>query len=167
MSERLETIEGRPALVFERRLDHSVERVWRAIADPGELAQWFVAPIGWTPREGERFESMGAAGEVTRVEEPRLLEWVWGGELQRVELTPDGDGCLLVLTHLFDRREQAGDHAGGWDWHLRRLDALLAGRNPSGEEERAHLRARTDAYSERFGIDPEIGRRALAEHGIE
>ena len=71
-----------------------------------------------------------------------------------------------MLTHGFDERDHAGQHAGGWDWHLRRLDALLAGRDPSGEEELAHLRERTDAYSERFGIDPEIGRRALAEHGI-
>ena len=30
----LETIDGRPALRFDRTLAHSVERVWRAITDP-------------------------------------------------------------------------------------------------------------------------------------
>lgn len=32
----LETIDGRPALRFERTLAHSVERVWRAISDPAD-----------------------------------------------------------------------------------------------------------------------------------
>ena len=39
----LETIDGRPALRFERRLAHSVERVWRAVTEPAELERWFVA----------------------------------------------------------------------------------------------------------------------------
>ena len=34
----LETVDGRPALRFERRLPHSVERVWRAISEPAVLA---------------------------------------------------------------------------------------------------------------------------------
>ena len=41
----LETIDGRPALRFERRLAHSVQRVWHAVTEPAELAQWFVAPV--------------------------------------------------------------------------------------------------------------------------
>jgi uncharacterized protein YndB with AHSA1/START domain len=40
----LETIDGRPALRIERRLAHTVARVWRAVTEPDELAQWFVAP---------------------------------------------------------------------------------------------------------------------------
>ncbi len=37
------SIDNRPALRFERRLDHSVERVWRAVTEPAELDRWFVA----------------------------------------------------------------------------------------------------------------------------
>ncbi len=35
MNGTLQTIDGRPALRFERRLDHSIERVWRAVTEPG------------------------------------------------------------------------------------------------------------------------------------
>jgi len=48
-----QTIDGRPALRFERRLDHSIERVWRAVTEPAELARWFVAEAPWTPAAGE------------------------------------------------------------------------------------------------------------------
>ena len=56
----LETIDGRPALRFERTLAHSVERVWRAISDPAELERWFPAAADWTPATGETFEAYGA-----------------------------------------------------------------------------------------------------------
>jgi uncharacterized protein YndB with AHSA1/START domain len=32
---------GRYVLRFERHLGHSVERVWRALTEPSELAHWF------------------------------------------------------------------------------------------------------------------------------
>jgi uncharacterized protein YndB with AHSA1/START domain len=38
-----------PAVRLERRLPHPVERVWRAVNEPSELAQWFVAPVERTP----------------------------------------------------------------------------------------------------------------------
>ena len=50
-----QTVDGRPALRVERRLNHSVERVWRAITEPQELARWFVAEAQWTPALGEEF----------------------------------------------------------------------------------------------------------------
>ena len=60
----LETIDGRPALRFERTLADSVERVWRAISDPAELERWFPAAVDWTPATGETFEAHGGSGEV-------------------------------------------------------------------------------------------------------
>ena len=47
----LETINGRPALRFERMLTHSVERVWRAISVPAELERWFPAAADWTGKD--------------------------------------------------------------------------------------------------------------------
>jgi uncharacterized protein YndB with AHSA1/START domain len=63
-STTLTTIDGRPALRLERRLPHAVERVWRAVTEPAELAQWFVAPVAWGPALGERWEAFGAQGEI-------------------------------------------------------------------------------------------------------
>ncbi len=56
----LQTIDGRPALRFERHLAHSVQRVWRAVTEPSEVAQWFVAPVPWTPMLGETSRATGA-----------------------------------------------------------------------------------------------------------
>ena len=72
MNGTLQTIDGRPALRFERRLAHPIERVWRAVTEPAELARWFVAPVPWTPALGETFEGVEPGGPVRRVRlEPR------------------------------------------------------------------------------------------------
>ena len=163
----LETVDDRPAVRLERRLPHPVERVWRAVSEPGELAQWFVAPVEWTPATGETFTSMEQPGEVTEVDPPSVLAWTWGGEAFRFELRPDGDGCVLVFTHVFDDRDQAANYASGWDVHFARLDAHLAGARLSEEQYLEPLVELTDFYSERFGIDPEIGRHAIAQYHPE
>jgi uncharacterized protein YndB with AHSA1/START domain len=163
----LETVDGRPTLRFERRLPHPIDRVWRAVSEPRELAQWFVAPVEWTPEVGETFTSMEQPGEVTEVDPPRALEWVWGGEAFRFQLEPNGDGCVLVFTHAFDERTFGPQHASGWDAHLARLEAHLAGRTMSEEEFLAPLVELNDFYAERFGMDAEVGRRAIAQYHPE
>ena len=164
MDGTLEMIDGRPALRFERRLAHPVDRVWRAITEPDELEAWFVARPEWRPEVGETFNAMDQDGEVTDVEPPNLLAWNWGGELFRFELSADGDGCLLVFTHVFDDRKFGAQHATGWETHFARLDALLAGA-PRGEEEAMEEWGEIhERYAERFGLDPEVGRRALAAY---
>ncbi len=153
MNGRLETVDDRPALRFERRLDHSVERVWRALTDPSELGEWF--PPG---EEGL---------EVTDSDPPRLLAGTWYGDVLRFELQPDGDGCLLVFSHAFADRETAARTAAGWDRCFARLDALLAGAPMSEAESLQAWPEVHELYAEEFGVDPEIGRRAFAEHPIQ
>ena len=46
--------EGRPAVRFVRTYPHPVERVWRAVSDPAELAHWFPSAVTVEPREGGR-----------------------------------------------------------------------------------------------------------------
>jgi uncharacterized protein YndB with AHSA1/START domain len=164
MNGTLKTIDGRPALRFERRLAHSVERVWRAITEPDELEAWFVARPEWKPEVGETFNAMDQDGEITDVEPPNLLAWNWGGELFRFELSPDGDGCRLVFTHVFDERKYGAQHATGWEVHFARLDSLLAGERLGQEEAMAEWAGLHERYAEEFGLDPEVGRRALAAY---
>jgi uncharacterized protein YndB with AHSA1/START domain len=131
------TVDGRPALRLERRLDHSIERVWRAVTEPAELRQWFVAEAPWTPAAGEEFEAAGQSGRITALEPPSLIAWTWGVERYSFELTPDGEGCVLVFTHVFDPElGPAWQHAAGWETYFNRLDAHLAGGFLS--EEAAH-----------------------------
>jgi uncharacterized protein YndB with AHSA1/START domain len=135
MNGRLTTVDDRPALRFERRLNHSIERVWRAITEPAELARWFVSPVEWTPALSEVFEGEGQRGEIGELQAPRVIAWSWGVERYRFELRPDGDGCLLIFTHVFDDRLGPGaQHAAGWEAYLNRLDAHLAGGFLSEEE---------------------------------
>jgi uncharacterized protein YndB with AHSA1/START domain len=107
-------------LVLVRDLRHPPAKVWRALTEPEHLRQW-------APFDADR--SLGAVGpvtlstvgtpqsaetRVTRAEEPRLLEFVWGGEM-RWELTPNGEGTRLKLWHKIDRRFVSMGAAG---WHI-------------------------------------------------
>ncbi len=98
ISGTLEQIDGRPALRFERRLPHSVQRVWRAVTEPTELERWFVAPVPWTPVDGEAFEAGGQSGRITELDPPHVIRWEWGAERYAFELAPQGR-WLRVADH--------------------------------------------------------------------
>ena len=144
-----EKIDGRPALRFERRLDHPIERVWRAITEPDELRHWFPP--------GEQLQ-------VTHSEPPHLLAGNWYGDELSFELRPDGDGCVLVVTHAFAEREKAARDAAGWDRCFVRFEALLRGEQMSEEESLDGWPEVHERYAAEFGVDPELGRQAFAEH---
>ncbi len=163
----LETIDGRPALRFERRLPYPVQRVWRAVTEPAELERWFLAPVPWTPALGETFEGEGQRGEITALEEPLLLAWSWADERYRFELRPDGDGCVLVFTHVFDARYgPAAQHAAGWEAYLERLAAQLAGGQLTEEAAHGAIGELHEHYAIRFDQDPAPGRRMIAGMGF-
>ena len=109
-----ETVDDRPALIFERRLAHPVERVWRAVTEPAELAHWFPSAVSGelTPGGTLTFEFPGGdmptiEGEVIEVDPPRSLAFTWGDDVLRIELERDDDGCVLRFTVLFDDSELA------------------------------------------------------------
>ena len=170
MSTTLEQIDNRPALRVERRLAHPVERVWRAVTEPEELNNWFVAPVEWQPGQSSTFEGMGQTGEITEFEAPRVIAWTWGGEDFRFELSAgddEGDGCLLVFTHVFADRALGAQHAAGWDAYFSRLDAHLAGGHLSEEAAHAGIGERHEGYAARFGVDPRRGREQIASMPFE
>jgi uncharacterized protein YndB with AHSA1/START domain len=148
-----QTVDGRPALVFERRLDHPIERVWRAVTEPAELARWFVVTeVPWTPAAGEEFEAAGETGRITALEPPRLLAWTWGSERYSFELTPEGDGCVLVFTHVYNPELGPGwQHAAGWETYLNRLDAHLAGGFLAEEDAHAGIQDLMSRYRATLG----------------
>lgn len=158
----LETVDGRPALRFERLLSYPVERVWRAVSVPAELEQWFPAAAQWTPAVGETIELGGMTGEVTEVEPPHRLAWTFAGDLYAFDLTEHDQGRRLVFVHVFDDRSAAARTAAGWDAYLSRLTPHLAGEHLSEEESHQAWDKVRERYAERFDIDPEPGRRFLA-----
>ena len=162
MDGTLETIDGRPALRFERRLAHSVERVWRAVSEPAELERWFPAAAEWTPAAGETFEAAGMTGEVTEVAAPHRLAWTFNGERYSFVLAAHEGGCLLVFTHVFDDRALAAQTAAGWETYFSRLEPHLAGGFLSEAEAHAPWAELHEGYAERLGVDPTPGRRFIA-----
>jgi uncharacterized protein YndB with AHSA1/START domain len=149
-------------LVLVRDLRHPPAKVWRALTEPEHLRQW-------APFDADR--SLGAVGpvtlstvgtpqvaetRVTRAEEPRLLEYTWGGEM-RWELEPLGEGTRLKLWHKIDRRFVSMG-AAGWHICLDVLERLVAG-EPIGrivgpevmnDERWQRLNAE---YAKQFGVE--------------
>ena len=146
-----QTIDGAPALRLERTLPHDIERVWRAVTEPAELARWFVAEVPWTPTPGETFEAGGEPGRITALEPPRRLAWTWGKERYSFELTTAAGATTLVFTHVFNPELGPGyQHAAGWDAYFDRLEAHLAGGHLSEEDAHRDMDARLARYRERF-----------------
>jgi SAM-dependent methyltransferase len=149
-----EEIEGQHVLSFERRLRHSIERVWAAITEPEELRAW-LARAEIEPREGGRIalewensvtadeaarygiEGVDTSGEaptmqgtITRFDPPRLIEYDTDihGTL-RWELREDPAGCVLSFINTLPPVDETGraQALAGWHIHLDLLDEALAG----------------------------------------
>lgn len=165
MTERatLRTIDGQPTLRFERRLRHSPAKVWRAISDPAEMSHWFPAAVETELRPGApmRFTFPETApvggeweGEVLEVDPPKVYMFRWHLDVLRLELIPDGDGCLLVFTQTVGGgpvgRLGAGRTAAGWDDCLDQLVAQVDG-GPAAE--RSDWLTPMSGYIAEFGLD--------------
>lgn len=159
----LETIDGRPALRFELSLAYPIEIVWQAVSVPSELAQFFPGAADWTPAAGETIDVGGMPLDVTQVEAPHLLTWTFAGQPQSFELAEQGGGCRLVFTHVIDDLP-AAQTATGWEIYLSRLEPHLAGGHLSDEEAHRPWLEIHELYAERFGVDPEPGRRWAAQN---
>jgi uncharacterized protein YndB with AHSA1/START domain len=110
-------------LVLVRNLRHAPEKVWSALTDPAQLAEW-------APFNADR--SLAATGpvqlttvnapvaqvsetQVTRAVAPSLLEYNWGDGKLRWELEEDGNGTRLTLWHGINQHFIAMGAAG---WHI-------------------------------------------------
>jgi uncharacterized protein YndB with AHSA1/START domain len=158
----LHTVNGEPTLRFERRLRHSPAKVWRAVTDPAELAHWFPAAVETELRPGApmkfRFPDEAVVdndwdGEVLEVDEPKVFMFRWSEDVVRIELIPDGDGCLLVFTQTIGGGKigflGAGRTAAGWDTCL---DALIARLDGTTFAEPTDWLSPMEHYIAKFGL---------------
>lgn len=137
-----ETVDGNPAVRFERRLAYPVEAVWRTITEPAELAHWFPCAVEVELRVGGdmRFifsPDFALAGEVLELEPPHRFTFLWGKDTLRFELMPHADGTLLTMVHVLDEEgaPAAAKTAAGHlclDAMERRLAGSRSGDAPSG-----------------------------------
>lgn len=153
---------GRWTLIFVRPLPHPPEQVWAALTDPARLDQWapFAAardlsvPGDTTLTMVDGPDRTDTPATVLRAEPPSLLEYTWGDDRLRWELTPADGGTVLTLRHTFAERDGAPMYAAGWHLCATVLARLLTG-DPvgviRGRDALAHGWADLrDAYAEDF-----------------
>jgi uncharacterized protein YndB with AHSA1/START domain len=137
----IETLEGDTRRIrFERHLRHPVDRVWRAITEPGEIEAWLahaevdLRPDGriyleWlnTDENGKRYEGADMTARITRLEPPRLLEFEGPGHGRLTwELEPVAGETVLRFTCVVELTDdQARDNRSGWHIHLDFLEDWL------------------------------------------
>ncbi|MBB5918207.1 uncharacterized protein YndB with AHSA1/START domain [Nocardia transvalensis] len=126
---------GAWSLVFTRAFPQDREAVWSALTEPDELREWapYTAdrslaapgPVVLVMIDGDERQEL--PGEVVTADRPSLLEFTWGTDLLRWELSAHEGGTLLRLTHRLPEREQAAMVAAGWHICLDVAAELLAG----------------------------------------
>lgn len=139
---------SKPSLTQNRRIKASPAKVFAALIEPAKIAQWFgmgdasTKTIATDPRPGGayHFHFLGQSGEANDVmgvyrevvaNERVVFTWAWKSTPEReslvtIQLSPDGEGTLLSLTHeqFFD--DEARDrHNVGWGYGLDQLQAFL------------------------------------------
>ena len=62
---------------YVRFYPHPIERVWRAITDPDELARWFIPPTNWdlVVNADYRFHDDGFSGKIEALEPPTRIRF--------------------------------------------------------------------------------------------
>ncbi|WP_248924790.1 SRPBCC family protein [Paenibacillus hamazuiensis] len=135
MDGKISHIDGRHVVSFERHLKHPVEKVWRALTTPEQIAKWLTAQsemdLNVDGQLAFRWENGDLVqGKFTKVDPPYELEYTWleqtsGYSVVRWRLKDDGEGCLLYLTHTFFESAVVPDFLAGWHVHLEVLDVVL------------------------------------------
>ncbi len=136
---------GFATLLFERRLGHPVEVVWQAITDPEHLRGWYMTKAVLDARGGGNIDYVSGisqfhiTGKILTWDPPRVFEHEWNVEprqylpkgersVVRWELTPDGDGTILRLTHRHLTEQTAMGFISGTHAFLDRLEEALDGK---------------------------------------
>ena len=149
--------DGRWRLRFTRVLSHPQTKVWRALTEPEQLAQWFPSTI-----EGERVAGASLRftfpddiaepidGEMLAYDPESLIEFHWGNDVVRIELRPVYEGTELTLLDTLEEHGKAARDGAGWHACLDALEAALGG----DVDARSHMNVWADVhphYVEEFG----------------
>jgi uncharacterized protein YndB with AHSA1/START domain len=153
----LERSHGEVTVHFVRRLPHPPAKVWRALTEPEHQAAWFPTTVegDHVPGAALRFafrdmDLPAFDGTMRAYEPPKLLEFSWGDERLRFELTPDGDGTLLSFLASFAELGRAARDAAGWHTCLDLFGYDLAG-EPAPWQQDVRWRAVHRGYIRSFG----------------
>jgi uncharacterized protein YndB with AHSA1/START domain len=133
---KLEQVDRGWQLRFVRELAHPPARVWQALTEPDELRSWFPDQViidEWKVGAKLRFEDANAGiepfdGEVLAFQPPALLEFRWGTDTIRFEVSPRDSGSVLTLIDTIDELGKAARDGAGWHACLDALEHALDGK---------------------------------------
>lgn len=121
------------------RIDASPDTVFELLVDAESIRRWIGSAVVADPRPGgELTIDMDGRhlvrGEYLVVERPHRVVFTWGYEgdadmgpgtsTVHIDLTPDGDGTLLVLVHRDCPPDRRAAHADGWAHYLAQLQGV-------------------------------------------
>jgi uncharacterized protein YndB with AHSA1/START domain len=152
----------RRVIRFRRRLGHPIERVWRAITEPDEMAKWLAVTeldlveggrvvLTWQNTDDEGNTAV-ARGTVSALDPPRLVEFDTDihGRL-RWELEQDGEGTALSFTAEVELPpDYELEVLAGWHIHLDHLEEVLDGGTIDWPNWSAEHRPDWDRIRERY-----------------
>jgi len=130
--------DGRATIRFERRLDHSTDRVWQAVTDPAEMQSWLAYRARVDLRVGgdhdlwlggSDSEAPVQHGTITELDVGRVIQVDYDdGSTLRWEVHPDGAGARLVFTDTRPAGERARNSVlAGWHIRVEHLPQALDG----------------------------------------
>lgn len=126
-------------IVFQRRYNKPLEKVWAALTMPERLTDWFAEAsldrlaVGGTFQLFFTGADYRSIARITELDPPRTIAWTWsevdGSKPSHVrfDLEPDGGGCRLTLTHSGLGAEEAKGVDAGWHAHLEALPDAAEG----------------------------------------
>jgi uncharacterized protein YndB with AHSA1/START domain len=129
----IEKVEAGCTARFERHLEHSVQEVWSYLTENNKLQSWFPELIVDDLREGGmiKFDMQDGTFEelkILELETNSILEYTWGEDVVRFELTKEPEGCLLVLIEKINTiTNHTPRDLAGWHVCLDFIKALLNG----------------------------------------
>lgn len=121
--------------IFNRHLHHTVEDVWTVLMEKDKLEKWFSNLQVTDLQKGGtiKFNMNDGSGnyidmKITDFEKFSVLEYEWGEGRVRFELSPQSEGCLLVLKEFIPTlTEHTAKDLSGWHICLDVLKPLLNG----------------------------------------
>lgn len=151
-----------PAVVVERFIKATPERVWNALTRQEELERWFFAEARTDPRPGGTYDVWWRSKRRPELDHRRFgkyldfdpftrLSFEWRGDqagprglrgvgdtVVTITLTPEAGGTRLRLTHTGWNstdlaRTECDSHQGGWTFFMDNLASVLE----TGKDRRA------------------------------
>jgi uncharacterized protein YndB with AHSA1/START domain len=130
------------SLTFEFDLQHSPEKVWRALTEPELLAEWLLPVIDFKLEPGAKFmfKTQAYPGwdgtvncRVIEVEDKKTLRYAWTvpflDTVVTFTLTPTASGTRLTVVQSgfnADQKQEFGGARYGWNMMGEKLFDLLA-----------------------------------------